>query len=189
MTPISSPLPLIQSLYLRYGQEAYGEGVTQLAHAYQAAQLARQAGYPPAVVVAAFLHDVGHLYAQDQPHEDMAEFGVMSHDRIGADWLRQLGFPKPVPELVEGHVQAKRYLTWAEPGYFDALSAASQATLGYQGGPMDEEEASAFREQPWFNLSLKMRHWDDEAKVENQQVPSLEDIWDMVEAVWASGQA
>ena len=189
MPVFPSALAALQDLYTRYGEEAYGEGVTQLAHAYQAAQLAEAAGAEPAVVAAAFLHDVGHLYAQDLPHDDMGDFGVMDHDAIGASWLRSLGFPAPVPELVAGHVQAKRYLTWADPAYYAALSAASQATLAYQGGPMTEAEAQAFEKDPWFGLHLLLRHWDDEAKQEDLPVPPLDAIWSLIGEVWASGQS
>lgn len=186
--PMESPVALLQSLYARYGQDAYGERLTQLAHAYQAAHLAQAAGHSPAVVVAAFLHDVGHLYAQEFPHEDMGAYGVMQHDHIGAAWLRQLGFGAPIPELVGGHVQAKRYLTWADPAYYAQLSEASQATLAYQGGPMTAEEAAAFRADPWFEGHILLRQWDDEAKIEDMEVPPLDDLWALVTQVWEEQQ-
>jgi hypothetical protein len=44
------------------GQDRYDESVSQLEHALQAAALARVEGAPAALVVAALLHDVGHLH-------------------------------------------------------------------------------------------------------------------------------
>ena len=45
------------------------------------------------------------------------------HDVIGATYLRMRGFAERVPHLIEGHVLAKRYLCFAEPGYHAATSA------------------------------------------------------------------
>ena len=48
---------------------------------------------------------------------------------IGATYLRMRGFAERVPHLIEGHVLAKRYLCFAEPGYHDKLSPAVQQGL------------------------------------------------------------
>jgi predicted HD phosphohydrolase len=65
---------------------------------------------------------------------------------------------------VEYHVQAKRYLTFKEPGYYQRLSEASRRTLEYQGGVMTAEEAEAFERDPLCAVSLLMRQWDEQAK-------------------------
>lgn len=44
-----------------YGDLHYGEAVTQLEHALQCAQLAREQGGSPALIAAALLHDVGQF--------------------------------------------------------------------------------------------------------------------------------
>ena len=49
---------------------------------------------------------------------------------IGATYLRMRGFAERVPHLIEGHVLAKRYLCFADPGYHETLSPASR-----HGGP------------------------------------------------------
>jgi predicted HD phosphohydrolase len=61
-------------------------------------------------------------------------------------------------------VQAKRYLTLREPGYFERLSEASRRTLEYQGGVMTAAEADAFERDPLCAVSLRMRQWDELAK-------------------------
>jgi predicted HD phosphohydrolase len=94
----------------------------------------------------------------------MGGFGTKSHEKIGADYLRQKGFPERIARLVENHVQAKRYLTFISPDYYNKLSDASKKTLEFQGGRMNRQEADNFEKDPLFDLSIRMRHWDEKAK-------------------------
>ncbi|AZD32424.1 phosphonate degradation HD-domain oxygenase [Pseudomonas chlororaphis] len=150
-------------LYERFGDSDYiGEPVSQIEHMSQAAQLAMAEGFDDEVVLAAFFHDIGHICEQDA--ESMGGFGVVSHERLGADYLRRAGFSERLARLVEYHVQAKRYLTFKEPGYYERLSQASRRTLQYQGGVMSAEEARAFEQDPLCAVSLRLRHWDEQAK-------------------------
>ena len=150
-------------LYEQHGAADYiGEPVSQIEHMSQAAQLALAQGYDDEVVLAAFFHDIGHFCVNDA--KNMDGYGVVSHERVGADYLRRAGFSERLAKLVEYHVQAKRYLTLRQPGYFDLLSEASIRTLGYQGGVMSEAEADAFEQDPLCGLSLRMRVWDEQAK-------------------------
>ncbi|CAI8924180.1 2-amino-1-hydroxyethylphosphonate dioxygenase (glycine-forming) [Pseudomonas chlororaphis] len=150
-------------LYERFGDSDYiGEPVSQLEHMSQAAQRAMAEGFDDEVVLAAFFHDIGHICTQDA--ENMGGFGVVSHERLGADYLRRAGFSERLTRLVEYHVQAKRYLTFKEPGYYQRLSQASRRTLDYQGGVMSAEEARAFEQDPLCAVSLRLRHWDEQAK-------------------------
>ena len=150
-------------LYERFGDSDYiGEPVSQIEHMSQAAQWAMAEGFDDEVVLAAFFHDIGHICAESA--ENMGGFGVVSHERLGADYLRRAGFSERIARLVEYHVQAKRYLTLREPGYFDRLSEASRRTLEYQGGVMTEAEADVFERDPLCAVSLRMRQWDELAK-------------------------
>src|ERR1700676_3257953 len=108
------------------GQSAYfGEPVTQLEHALQCAQLARDAAPDEEMIIAALLHDIGHLLEEEGLHHDAV--GVIDHDAVGAHYLRDRGFSDRVAQLVSGHVAAKRYLTLTNPSYFARLSPASIA--------------------------------------------------------------
>lgn len=158
----------------RRGLEAYiGEPVSQIEHACQSAQLAEAEGCDEEVILAAFLHDIGHLCAL--PNEDeMPGLGILRHEQVGANYLSKLGFSDKICRLVEGHVQAKRYLTFKNSQYFDKLSDASRQTLAWQGGRMDAEEAEAFESHFLFELMIKMRQWDEAAKEINQPLPDLE---------------
>ncbi|MBK5509114.1 phosphonate degradation HD-domain oxygenase [Pseudomonas sp. TH15] len=153
------------ALYERFGDSDYiGEPVSQIEHMSQAAELAMAEGFDDEVVLAAFFHDIGHICAEDA--ENMGGFGVVSHERLGADYLRRAGFSERMARLVEYHVQAKRYLTLKEPGYYERLSEASRRTLEYQGGVMTVAEAEAFERDPLCAVSLRMRQWDELAKEE-----------------------
>ena len=160
-------------LYEQHGAADYiGEPVSQIEHMSQAAQLAMAEGFDDEVVLAAFFHDIGHLCGQGG--ENMGGYGVVSHERLGADYLRRAGFSERMAKLVEYHVQAKRYLTFSQPDYYARLSEASRRTLGYQGGVMTAAEARAFEQDPLCRVSLRMRHWDEQAKHMHVPVVDLE---------------
>ena len=160
-------------LYEQHGAADYiGEPVSQIEHMSQAAQLAMAEGFDDEVVLAAFFHDIGHLCGQGG--ENMGGYGVVSHERLGADYLRRAGFSERMAKLVEYHVQAKRYLTFSQPDYCARLSEASRRTLGYQGGVMTAEEARAFEQDPLCEVSLRLRDWDEQAKQMHVPVLDLE---------------
>lgn len=145
------------------GTSYFGEPVSQLEHALQAAQCARDAGASEEAILAALLHDIGHLVAGPEAEHESG-VGVIDHDAQGAEFLRARGFSERVIALVEGHVNAKRYLTATNPEYLAKLSPASLQTLALQGGPFSDEEAVAFRAHPCFREMLQLRSWDEQAK-------------------------
>ncbi len=174
----------IFSLYENHGNKNYsGERISQLEHMVQAAELAEANGYDDEVILAAFFHDIGHLLHSNGTAETMGDYGVKEHEKVGADFLRHSGFSERMAQLVESHVQAKRYLTFAKPEYYASLSEASKKTLEFQGGPMNADEANAFEQHPLFNLFIAMRLWDEDAKVEHQPMPPLGKYKSMAEKI------
>lgn len=168
-------------LYEQHGGEEYaGEAVTQLEHMVQAAQLAEEMGHDEEVILAAFLHDIGHICVSMQGDNEMDGYGIMDHEEIGAAFLRSKGFSARLIRLVESHVDAKRYLTYSSPDYYNNLSEASKRTLEFQGGQMNEAEAAAFEADPLFELIIRMRRWDEAAKMENVPVPDLSPFREMI---------
>ncbi|MFN0216842.1 MAG: HD domain-containing protein [Saprospiraceae bacterium] len=153
-------------------EEYYGEPVSQLEHAYQAAELARK-GHPndPDFILAAFLHDIGHLCDPDAV--DMDGYGAWDHEAAGARLLREYGFPEKIIRLVENHVFAKRYLVTTDPLYFAELSPASKITLIKQGGLLSPKEQLEFESDPLFELHIALRKLDEQAKMEGQPEPDL----------------
>ncbi len=169
----------ITNLFAQSGQDAYfGEPVTQLEHALQTAQLAEQNGADDETVVAAFLHDIGHLLSPELAHgestlEYMDGYGTVDHEQLGAEFLREQGFSEKVAQLIENHVNAKRYLVFKHPDYFARLSEASVKTLEFQGGPMKAGEALAFETNPYFKGILQLRAWDEQAKIPGLPTPDM----------------
>jgi len=175
-------------LYERFGDSDYiGEPVSQIEHMSQAAQLAMAEGFDDEVVLAAFFHDIGHICAESA--ENMGGFGVVSHERLGADYLRRAGFSERIARLVEYHVQAKRYLTLKEPGYYERLSEASRRTLEFQGGVMTAVEADAFEQDPLCEVSLRMRQWDELAKEMSVPVIDLQVLKSKASALLARNKS
>ena len=103
----------------------------------------------------------------------MDGFGNADHEKLGADYLLEKGFSERVASLVQGHVLAKRYLTYKFPEYFNLLSDASKKTLEFQGGVMTREEAEDFESEEYFDLYLLLRSWDEQAKQEHLPLPDL----------------
>jgi gamma-butyrobetaine dioxygenase len=155
----------IMQLFAAKGSAEYGgERVSQLEHALQAAHLAQTEKAPPNMVVAALLHDIGHLLA-DAPDA--------AHEEIGHAYVAKF-FPNSVSEPVRLHVAAKRYLCATDSSYLAQLSPASADSLRVQGGPMCDVELDSFEDEPFFTEAVALRHWDDLAKIEKLEVPGLD---------------
>ena len=158
------------NLYNKYGKYDYiGEDVSQIEHMIQAAMIAEEEKQSTDVILACFLHDIGHLIGLDTNLEQ-TDYGVLNHEFIGSDYLRKLGFKYPIPELVENHVKAKKYLTFKNPDYYNNLSNASKQTLKEQGGPMTKQQAENFENDELFEVSLKMRIYDEKAKIKDMKI-------------------
>ena len=167
-------------LYIKYGSYDYiGEDVSQTEHMIQAAMIAEEEKQSIEVILACFLHDIGHLIGLHHNFEK-TNYGVLNHEIIASNYLRKLGFKYPIPELVENHVKAKRYLTFKNNNYYNNLSYASKQTLKEQGGPMTKIEADIFENDTLFQLSLKMRTYDEKAKIKNMKIKSINYYFDKI---------
>jgi [1-hydroxy-2-(trimethylamino)ethyl]phosphonate dioxygenase len=163
---------LLEMLAAQGGNQYGGERVSQGEHALQCAFLATREGVTGTLVAAALLHDIGHLLhsASERP----ALHGIDDkHEEIGADYLLA-AFGPAVAEPIRLHVAAKRYLCATDPGYFGRLSAASVRSLELQGGPFTAAETAAFRSMPFADEAVRIRLWDDAAKVPWSETPSIE---------------
>lgn len=154
----------ILAIFAKKGETAYyGEAVSQLEHALQAAQCAEREGASDPLTVAALVHDIGHIL-EDIP-EDTADLGIdAKHEEIGQQWLAER-FGKNVVEPVYLHVNAKRYLCATDSSYFGKLSAASVQSLALQGGVMTADEVGEFEKNEFYRDAVALRKYDDEAKI------------------------
>ncbi|SDD29433.1 phosphonate degradation operons associated HDIG domain protein [Cupriavidus sp. YR651] len=166
-------LTRIETLFANHGTAYYGgEAISQTAHALQCAQLAEHAGEPEPLIVAALLHDVGHLMLAESSTTDMR------HQEAAANALAAL-FGDDVTEPVRLHVAAKRYLCATDAAYFDTLSPASVHSLALQGGPYDAAQADTFAANRHADAAVRLRRYDDLAKVVDLATPPLAHYLDM----------
>jgi phosphonate degradation associated HDIG domain protein len=162
----------IEKLFRDHGHIAYsGEPVTQLEHALQTAQRAERDGVGAELVTAAFLHDLGHLL--NLQGETPTERGIDDqHQYFAIPFIRPL-FPPAVVEAIRLHVDAKRALCALDPEYYEALSDDSKRSLTLQGGIFTRPEADAFVAKPHAAEAMRVRRWDDAAKVAGEATPPI----------------
>ncbi|QGZ64112.1 phosphonate degradation HD-domain oxygenase [Paraburkholderia acidisoli] len=172
----------IRQLFEAHGATAYsGEPVTQLEHALQSGALAQEDGASEELVAAAFLHDLGHLL--NRQGETPTERGIDDlHQYYALPFLRPV-LPDSVLEPIRLHVDAKRYLCATDAAYFSCLSADSVRSLELQGGIFDAGQAHDFAARPYADDAVRLRRWDDLAKVSGKPTPDLDHYLGIVERV------
>ena len=154
------------------GARAYlGEPLTLAEHMLQAATLAEERGMDDEIVVAALLHDIGHLVTERGACY-MEDAEDRHHEEAGARALQGY-LPPVVVDCVRYHVAAKRYLCARKPVYLRGLSRASLHSLTLQGGPMNEEEAAAFERVAHIEKMLQVRRLDDAGKTPGRRTPGF----------------
>lgn len=167
----------VRRLHLLHGEAAYddvpgqpfAEAVTLTDHMLQCAALAEAAGADDDVVLAAFLHDLGHFVENPDGKADVD----YRHQVVAEEQLRPV-LGERVARMVGLHVDAKRYLVATDPSYSERLSPASVHSLELQGGPMNEAEAGLFESTNGASDAARIRRWDDDAKVADVPTPDLE---------------
>lgn len=171
----------IFDLFEKRGGTAYfGEPVSIIEHCLEAAHLAENAKESSSLVVAALLHDIGHLI-HNLP-QDIGNRGIDSkHEDLACEWLSSYFSPE-ITEPIRLHVAAKRYLCHVDPSYLRQLSPASMLSLSLQGGPLVDDAAEDFVRSPYSRHALLIRRWDDSAKIPGLDVPGLQHYRSLVES-------
>lgn len=164
----------IFDLFAVHGSSNYDEGVTLEDHSLQTAALAVVEAADEELVVAALLHDLGHLLQARARGNENYLATDWDHDVVAAEWLRP-HFVQRIVEAVGQHVAAKRWLCATDPTYVAGLSAASVASLASQGGPFTPADANAWVRFPGADDAIRLRRWDDNGKVAGLNIPALDD--------------
>jgi predicted HD phosphohydrolase len=160
---MKSSAAYLASLYCEKGDLRYdGEGVTQLAHAWQCGQLAKAQGASPQLQLSK-KEGTPTTYGHDDRHE-----------YVGGNYLLSV-FSDEVSHPVLMHILAKRYLVTTNSNYHQSLSADSIRSLELQGGAMSENECSQFVSRPFAKDALSLRTWDDCAKNPDSKMPTKAD--------------
>jgi phosphonate degradation associated HDIG domain protein len=162
---------IVRLLNEKGGRAYEGEGVSQLEHALQSAQRAEEAGASQELVCAALLHDIGHLLNDRGETPTLRGIDDL-HQYAALPFLRPC-FPESVLGPIRLHVDAKRYLCATRPGYHDQLSDDSKRSLELQRGVFAPAEAERFIRQPHAADAVKVRLWDDAAKISGATTPGL----------------
>ena len=154
-------------------------------HGLQAAWFAQNERAPEPLVVAALLHDVGHLL--EAVPDDIADWKADArHEEVGARWLAAR-FGPAVSEPVRLHVPAKRYRCATDARDLEQLSSASVHTLALQGGPMSAREVQRFEDEAYFRDAVRVRLWDDQGKVAGLKTPPLDAYVAMIDRLARPG--
>ena len=80
---MSTAVDEIAARYLTWGDDPYDERVSQLDHALQCAALAHASGADDALITAALLHDIGHLFEIERSAAPDHE-PDLRHEHVGA---------------------------------------------------------------------------------------------------------
>ncbi|KAJ1916417.1 hypothetical protein GGI09_001331 [Coemansia sp. S100] len=155
--------------------------MSQLDQALHVAQLVNKDGAGPETLLAALFQDFGHVCPApegsaeaDDGDEDEDAKSTIDYKMRGANYLRQLGFPKKTCDLVESDVMGKRYVAVLVPMYEEMISSASKELLKLQGGPFTPTEAQAFEKDPLFKEKVLLVNCNFAAKVTEDKPPVLE---------------
>jgi predicted HD phosphohydrolase len=115
------------------------------------------------------------------PSPQFGDIAAQHHDRIAMEWLTPR-FGDRVGWLAGAHVEAKRYLVATDPDYATTLSDVSVDSLHHQGGAHVDP---AFVRHPWWPDALRLRRYDDAAKVPHGDAASIDDVLVIAERVLA----
>lgn len=162
----------LADLFETRGDRSYSEAISQTDHARQVGAHAMAARQTDATVVAAFLHDIGHLLRTDPAEQGVEVDEDRHHEVVGARFLANW-FDASVTTPIALHVPAKRFLCAVQPSYLATLSPASVRSLELQGGPMTKAEVAEFERHPEAETAVALRRWDDLGKEPGAPAPSV----------------
>lgn len=162
----------IRYLFQNYGNKIHEDApVSHLEHALQSAYIAEENGCPREVILASLLHDIGYLVVYSG--ENLNIKGPFMYEKIASNYLKDIGIGDNIPEMVEGHIEAKRWLS-RDKNYFEKLSPVSKINLINQGGPLTRLESEKYLDHPLHSEFTHIRLFSDGAKTVGKKTNDLE---------------
>ena len=158
--------------YLNNKSLYIGEKVTMAEHMIQTAMLAEKEKCQSSLICSGLLHDYGHFILEN-PNDLVEENKDGNHEIVGYEFLKKY-FSKDVTGPIKNHVKAKRYLA-RDSKYYNLLSDASKKSLKLQGGILNEDEAKEFESSEFFENSIKLRQFDENAKRIGIKIKSIKE--------------
>ena len=163
---------LICDFINRHGNTYYDSTVTQKEHALQTATLALEEDANSSLIIAALLHDVGHLLLNENADNTSFLKKDLRHQNVVKRVLNPY-VSKAVTCPIALHVAAKRYLCSTDPSYYSKLSPKTKQSLAIQGAAMTPTELARFERGAYFKPAVRLRRWDDAAKEPKKTTPDL----------------
>ncbi|KAJ2879531.1 hypothetical protein H4R27_005253 [Coemansia aciculifera] len=174
MSPEQRVSKVFQLLETSSKKEYVGGEVPQLIHALQVAHLAKNEGADEETILAALFQDIGQLIPSmergilchyhydplDRLTASTETVSAIDHGKLGAEYLRQLGFPNKTCELVESDVMARRYLLSVDPQYVIPPLTGSVGHISYQAKSLSPTEIREFEKDPLFKQKVQLRQWN-----------------------------
>jgi [1-hydroxy-2-(trimethylamino)ethyl]phosphonate dioxygenase len=160
----------IISNYLNNKSLYLGEKLTMTEHMIQTAMLAEKNNCSSNLVCSSLLHDYGHFILEN-PDDLVAKDKDGRHENVGCEFLEKY-FIEDILGPIKYHVKAKKYLA-REQKYYELLSEASKVSLKLQGGVMSNDEAKKFERNKFFKNSIKLRKFDEVAKISDLKIKSI----------------
>ena len=170
----------IGRLFHLYGKNKYDSDISYLEHALQSASDAELNGYEPPMIIAALVHNIGHLVIEAEKDsciifEDMSIKNKKNHDyeNYGVEYLKDLGFNSRVLDLILGSIDSRRYLS-RDDGYYKNLSDQEKNILQIQGGPMNDQEKNIYLENKDYSLYIALRFFVSSTHMVGRKTKELE---------------
>ena len=160
----------IINLYITDGNKKYDTHITNLEHAFQTTQLAKNNGEIEEFQLSCFLHDIGHLLLDE--HNTNEEFlqKNLKHETVAYKYLKR-HFSNRITLPIMYHVLAKRYLCTVDESYYSSLSEASKKSFLLQHGHLDNLSLKLINNirsnNIHFNNAIRLRKYEDLSKKED----------------------
>ncbi|KAJ2030857.1 hypothetical protein H4S04_003137 [Coemansia sp. S16] len=189
MTPEQRVSKVFEILQTGNRKEHVSGKVTQLDHALRVAQLAMNDDADEETVLAGLTIDIGHLVSPSMVNADGVYYftyqlidqagnrSAIDHGRLGADYLRQLGFSSKTCELVESDVMTRRYLSTVNPQNFVPPLTGPVGHITYQPSSLSPIEMRDFEKDPLFKQKVQIRKWSDTAANTTEVKPPVLDTY------------